>query len=228
LLLPGTLCTRAVFDLQARALEQVAPGVEVVEFTRERSIGEMAQLVEQKIPPGTGAAVVGFSMGGMVAMAIARRNPQLVAKLALLNTNFHADIPGRYATRLEHLQEARTGGIGSVITRDYLPRYLHRHSSKLQQLIVDMAERSGLACFEAQIQALAGRRDSGDSLASINCPTLILGSAQDELCPPQGHVEMNRLIKGSKLVLLENCGHFSLLERPGAVNSALLDWYLED
>ena len=35
-------------------------------------------------------------------------------------------------------------------------------------------------------------------------------------------------VRGSELLLLEECGHFSTLEQPEAVNRALRGWYLKD
>jgi len=86
----------------------------------------------------------------------------------------------------------------------------------------------GADCFESQVKALATRPDSGKMLQAINCPTLILGSSEDELCPARGHVVMNRLVKSSEVVLLDECGYFSTLEQPEAVNRALRGWYLKD
>lgn len=62
----------------------------------------MADLAIDQIRHRDGAAIIGFSMGGMVAMEIARKTPQLVKKLALLNTNFHADLNDRKDARNPH------------------------------------------------------------------------------------------------------------------------------
>lgn len=228
LFLPGTLCTGALFEHQISVLKPLATRIEVVQFTLESSVDEMARLALRHIPPNDAAAIIGFSMGGMVAMAMAKRNPGLISKLALLNTNAHAELPERHAARIQHLESARNHGIESLFKQNYLPRYLHRHEPAHQRLIIEMASELGTNCFEAQINALATRPDSAKTLEAINCPTLILGSSQDELCPPSAHKAMNQLIKGSDLMILEECGHFSTLEQADAVNNALLDWYLKD
>ena len=51
-------------------------------------------------------------------------------------------------------------------------------------------------------------------LATITCPTLILQGLEDALTPPGGSVIMSRQIEGSRLVMLENCGHGIPTERP--------------
>ena len=76
-----------------------------------------------------------------------------------------------------------------------------------------------------QIEALAARQDSSGTLAGITCPTLIIGSMNDELCPVKEQERMHRLVRGGRLELLSGCGHFSLLEKPTRVNGTIEDWY---
>lgn len=228
LLLPGTLCTGAMFERQIAALEPVAPRVEVVEFRRESSIEEMAATVARHIPPGGAAAIAGFSMGGMAALALARREPAKVARLALINSNHHGDRPERRTRRLGQLAATADTELPGLIERDYLPRYLHRQAPRHRELILQMACELGIDCFRAQTAALASRQDASDVLRALACPTLVIGSTEDSLCPPAVQVEMHRLARVGDLLLLGECGHFSTLERPGAVSHALRGWYLRD
>jgi pimeloyl-ACP methyl ester carboxylesterase len=68
------------------------------------------------------------------------------------------------------------------------------------------------------------RPDMRPLLASIACPTLVLVGDGDELTPPQLSEEIAAGIAGSRLVVVADCGHLSTMERPDAVNSALLEW----
>jgi pimeloyl-ACP methyl ester carboxylesterase len=227
LLLPGTLCTGAIFDHQTRTLEALAPAVEVVQFRNESSIEEMVATVVRRIPPGEPAAIAGFSMGGMVALALARRAPERIAKLALINSNHHGDRPERRTRRLDQLSAATESDLPGLIERDYLPRYLHRQQPEHRALILEMARELGIECFRSQTTALASRADASQILQSIGCPTLFIGSNEDPLCPPAVQREMHGMVAQSKLLMLTDCGHFSTLERPRAVSQALRDWYLD-
>ena len=228
LFLPGTLCTPSVFSSQVKALKPLAPQIDVVRFALEDSISEMADTAIKHIDPKVGSAIVGFSMGGMVAMEIARRAPELIKNLALLNTNLHADLPGRQLARLQHLKEASTSSMGDIIRQYYLDRYLYQAHPEASKQIIAMADSMGTKCFAAQINALATRADSRDVLASIKCPTLILGASEDELCPQVKQQQMHQMVKSSELRILDSCGHFSMLEKPLEVNHALKGWYLQD
>lgn len=227
LFLPGTLCTPAVFDLQIKALALYAPYVEVVEFRFEDSVSEMASKAIERMDHYGEVAIIGFSMGGMVAMEIARKTPQLIGKLALLNSTCHADRADWQAARILHLQQARTLGMEHVIRQYYLDHYLFQPLASARNLITTMACELGTGSFEAQIKALASRPDSSTTLEGLRCPALILGSREDEMCGPRTQTQMSQLITGSELVMLDDCGHFSMLEKPVEVNRALTHWYLQ-
>lgn len=227
LFLPGTLCTPAVFEFQIIELANVAPRIDVLRFTAQDSISKMADLAIDQIRHRDGAAIIGFSMGGMVAMEIARKTPQLVKKLALLNTNFHADLNDRKAAREKYLELAKLTGMENVIRHSYLESYLHKPTKGAEDLIVKMACELGIECFEAQSKALSERPDSTATLLGIKCPTLILSGTQDRLCSTSTQTEMQQMIENSELVMLQDCGHFSILEQPDMVNDALRKWYLE-
>lgn len=226
LFLPGTLCTRAVFSTQLRSLSEHGFECRVAGFGSEESIGEMAETAAGLLPASGKAAVAGFSMGGMVALEICRQAPGRVAKLALLNTNHYADRPERKTERDLQLEKVRLTGLEQMMRQDYLPNCLYEPNRAAEDLIIDMAIELGVDCYAAQSEALAMRLDSTATLARISCPTLVLGGEQDRLCDADTQHRMSRLIENSELLLLDDCGHFSMLEKPNEVNTALRDWYL--
>lgn len=226
LFLPGTLCTPAVFESQIKALALHAPQIDVVEFALEDRISKMADKAIEKIRDQSATAVIGFSMGGMVAMEIARKAPELIGKLALLNSTCHEDSADNRPARIRHLRQAQSEGMEDVIRQHYLDHYLYQPLTAARKLIMNMACELGTGCFEAQIEALASRPDFAATLSGIKCPILILGANQDEMCSHATQKQMAQLIKDSKLVMLESCGHFSILEKPVEVNQALINWYL--
>jgi len=226
LLLPGTLCTGEVFTRQMDSLSAVCSDIRVVEFRLERSIDEMALTASRQIEKGEKIAVAGFSMGGMVALALAARFPGRIERIALLNSNCHGDAPERREKRSQLVAEANSGSLRKVAKHGLLGSYLLHQRDTDRQLIQDMAEAHGPASFAAQSQALASRRDRGEELRGLHCPLLILGSRHDILCPPSVQQEMHGMAAHSHLVMLEDSGHFSLLEQPDEVSAALTDWYL--
>ena len=64
-------------------------------------------------------------------------------------------------------------------------------------------------------------------LGGIGCPTLVLCGRQDRASPLEVHEAMAAAIPGSRLSVIEHCGHLAPVEKPAEVTAALRAW-LED
>jgi len=225
LVLPGTLCTGAMFTHQIAQLNQHSENVSVVQFTDEATLPEMAAKVI-KATNQKPCAIIGFSMGGIVAAEVAKTHPHLIAKLALVNSNSHADLPERKAGRVEHIKQANAGQLSTLIQNTFMPNYLYQQKSEHQKIIMEMALSLGEKCFAAQAMAIEDRPDTISVLQSLNADILIISGLEDKICPVEHQHYMHKSLPGSELVLLEKCAHFSPLEQASKVSEALTQWYL--
>jgi pimeloyl-ACP methyl ester carboxylesterase len=91
LLLPGLLTDERLFEHQVRDLSDISQPV-VPGLAAADTIAALATLALARMPAGR-FMVAGLSMGGYVALEIARRVPERIAAIALLNTNARADSP---------------------------------------------------------------------------------------------------------------------------------------
>jgi len=87
-----------------------------------------------------------------------------------------------------------------------------------------MAKNTGRDAFIRQERAIVSRADSLPLLERIACPTLVMCGRQDALTPLERHEEMAARIYGSRLEVVEECGHLSTLERPAETSAALARW----
>jgi pimeloyl-ACP methyl ester carboxylesterase len=228
LLLPGLMCDRAVWAAQIEALSHRVDCI-VPHHGELNSLAAMAERALREAPPGP-LAVAGHSMGGRIAFEMFAQAPQRIERLALLDTSYHPLPPGEAgererAGRHALLAIARAQGMRAM-AREWTQGMLHpgRLRSPLFEAVLDMFERGTTAAFAAQIEALLARRDATDLLAHIDRPTLVLCGREDGWSPPSRHEFMHRRIAGSRLVIVEDCGHMSTMERPDAVTAALADW----
>ena len=95
-LVPGLLCSPALFSHQVKALG-AARTVQVADHTRSARMEQIAADILAAAPPRF--ALAGLSMGGYIAMAIARAAPDRVTRIAFLDTSARADPPEREADR---------------------------------------------------------------------------------------------------------------------------------
>jgi pimeloyl-ACP methyl ester carboxylesterase len=223
-LLPGLSCDAAAW----RPVADRLPGVECVlpDLPPRRTLGAMAEDLLAALPASF--ALAGHSMGGRVALEMARRAPQRITHLGLLDTGFlplaagqtgEAERAGRYAL----LDVARRDGMRAMGTKWVQPMV---HPDRLADAalidaILAMIARSTPDRFAREIEALIGRPDASDALAAIACPTLVACGHDDTWSTPAQHREIAARIPGSTLVVFEHCGHMAPMERPGNVARAL-------
>lgn len=224
-LVPGLLCDAALWAPQIAALHEVAQ-CWVADVSRDDTMEAMAQRVLEEVPFER-FALAGLSMGGMIALAIVRAAPHRVQKLALLDTNARPDTPERSRERMTFVARAEQEGGFGTIHRLMLARLVHpsrQTDAVLIRSIEAMADRVGVPGYRNQQLAVMGRPDARPGLGAIACPTVVLCGREDILTPLELHEEMAALIPGAELVVVEHCGHMSTMERPDAVNAALLSW----
>ena len=225
-LVPGLLCDRALFAPQVAALSRYVR-VHVAEPQGD-TIAAMAEGVAKAVPFER-FALLGLSMGGMVAMHMATSDPgdERVTRLALLDTNHLADTDEKSRDRHALVDEARERGLEPVVREHLKPAYLapmRRHDPRLNDIVVAMALRLGIETFARQTEALVTREDMSARLERCAKPALVLCGAHDRPCPPARHDEMAALMPNARRVTVPGAGHLTTLEAPAAVNAALLGW----
>lgn len=225
-LLPGLLNTRRVFEPQIEALADTADFV-IPELWHHQTIGDMAEAVLAAAPPTF--ALGGFSMGGYVAFEILRRAPERIERLALMDTQAAPDSAESTKRRRALLDQTKIGRFHGV-QRSLLPQLVHsRHinDAAITQPILDMAQEIGADGFVNEQRAIIDRADSRPLLVDIDVPTVVVVGRQDQVTPLPRSEEMAADIATSRLVVVEECGHMSPLEKPAEVTAALRRWLSE-
>ena len=220
-LLPGMMLDHRLYTRQLAALSHCAD-VSSGDLTAHASITAMAESILGTAPARF--ALVVHSMGGIVALEICRQAPSRVSHLALLNTTPYAEREERLVQRLEQMAAVESGRLREVLVHSMKPRYLarcHRQDADLLGRVLTMGLELGPAVFQRQSAALKDRPEASGLLAQIECPSLVLGGREDDLCPPSFHEAMASQLPQADLVVLTHCGHLSPMEAPDAVNAAL-------
>ena len=223
LLIPGLLCTDALYAPVLPQLQKMTR-CHIADHRRQDSMSAIARSILAEAPDTF--ALCGLSMGGYIAFEIMRQAPGRVRRLALLDTMARADTPEKMAGRTTAIARARVEGIEPV-SATLLPQWIHPDrlaDADLVARIGKMAIDTGVDAFERQQTAIATRVDSRPTFAAIRVPTLVLVGRQDQATPVAAAEEMAHGIPGSRLVIIEHCGHLTTMERPAEVAAALTDW----
>lgn len=222
-LLPGLLNTRRLFEQQIEALSDTADCI-VPELWHHDTMGAMAEATLALAPPTF--ALVGFSMGGYVAFEILRRAATRVERLALMDTQAAPDSAESTKRRRALLDQTKIGRFHGV-QRTLLPQLVHRRhvdDATISQPIFDMAQEIGADGFVREQNAIIDRADSRHMLVDIDVPTVVIVGREDQVTPLPRSEEMAADIANSRLIVLEECGHMSPLEKPAEVTEALRRW----
>ena len=217
------LCDERLYAAQVAALG-TAYDCRVFVFREQDSMASMAESLLAQTPPRF--TLIGLSLGGYVAFEVIRRQLHRLERLALLDTTASADSATRKAGRLADMAKVRAGGIEALIpelpARWLLPAHAQR--ADLVAVMTAMARSVGAQGQLNQQQAMLGRPDSHDDLATVQVPTLLICGADDKVTPIADHEAMAARVAGSRLEFVQDCGHLSTIEQPEAVTRLLADW----
>ncbi len=218
--LPGFLCDARLFAPQAKAAAALGWTVSYGDLTGHGTIEGLAIDVLAAAPARF--ALAGLSMGGILALEIARQAPARLTHLVVMNATARAD---QKAT-LREVMAARVacGDLAGLARDDLAAGYFSALAGdpRAADLVVDMALSLGPTVFERQNAALATRPDQRSQLGSIVCPTLVIAGADDPVCPPFLSEEIAAAIPGAQLDVIARCGHLSTLDQPDAVTTRLM------
>lgn len=238
LLVHGFPLTRAMWRAQVEALSSRAHVIacdlrgmgesEPAEGTTtiEQFADDLVEFLDLRgvTPP---VALAGLSMGGYVALQFAKRHPDRLARLALIDTRAGADTPDAAAGRRLLADKAVAGGMAPLLDA-FLPKLLGPKTLAGRPGVVAdlkaMVLANQVAGCAAALRGMAVRPDMKGFLPSIRVPTLVLVGADDAISTPAEMKDLAAAIPGSTFVVVQGAGHMTPMEDPAAVNAAMIKW----
>jgi 3-oxoadipate enol-lactonase len=161
--------------------------------------------------------VVGMSMGGCTAQALALDRPDLVGSLVLADStsNYGPDRVAQWEQRARQAEESeREDLLGFQLTRWFTDAFREAHPDAAARVAQIFTGTTRLA-HAAACRAL-GAFDVTDRLGKIAAPTLVVVGEEDYATPPEMSTVLHAGIPGSRLVVLPAARHLSMVESPQA------------
>ena len=171
------------------------------------------------------AALVGFSLGGLIARAFALALPDRTTAIVILNSA-HARTPEQRESVMTRVHQAELYGPASTVD-DALTRWFSKGFAAANPGLLDQVRRWVVAndpVVYPSVYRLLAQGDIGleKAIAKITCPALVVTGEEDHGNSPQMAREMSALIPDARCAILPGLRHMALVEDPAAVNSLLV------
>lgn len=153
-------------------------------------------------------AVVGASLGGYVALAMARREPERIPRLLLAGSRATPDPPDRKALRDKMIRVVEEEGIDGW-NRDFSPP---GPSDRTTDELV------------RGIEALRDRPDATDVVSSFEGPLVVVVGDQDDILPVDEARQIAESAPTGRLEVVEGADHLVSVDAPDRFNELLLRW----
>jgi len=171
------------------------------------------------------AHIVGFSLGGMIAQALALDHASRVDRLVLLSAVAGRTEQERAQVR-DRLEILRTHGIaaitGAAQDRWFTDAFIAQHPELVQRRMEQL--KANHPESYAAAYTVFSTSDLGERLQDINCPTLVATGEHDVGSNTRMARFMQEQIRGAKLQILPGLKHSVLTEAPETIASTLLDF----
>lgn len=229
LLIPGMLNTARIWNRVVPLLQDAAD-IRIADVTTQSSIADMARdawALVADVPVTRRLVVCGFSMGGYVALELIASN--LIANksmgtwaIGLLNTSSRPEAPEGMVTRqktiaaIERDFERVIAGIATFGIHKS-----HHPDEALMAEALSIMRETGAPAAIRQLRAIMARADQGSLLPRIQAQSLVMGSKDDLVVPPDASEEMTALIPQARLEWIASAGHMTPLEQPAQVATLL-------
>ncbi len=177
------------------------------------------------------AHVMGHSMGGYIAQALALSHPGKIDKLILAATNFggphHIPVTPEAMAVLTDVKSDPVTRFKNGLGVSTAPSYAEKNPDVIEawlawrlhnpidpaayqaQLAIGLTLLADSACFEGKLK-------------NVHAPALILFGTYDQVVPPGNAELLAREIPHSTIEILPEAGHFFPIETPAAANDAVV------
>ncbi|MFN0302983.1 MAG: alpha/beta fold hydrolase [Burkholderiales bacterium] len=164
------------------------------------------------------AALVGHSMGSLIALDVAGRRPDRATKIVLLGTTF----PMRVSNDLLTAARDDEGRAQNMINAWSHSAYAHYPNypgpgSWVHGANLRLMQRQKSGVLFADFNACNAYNAGHERAAATTCPALFILGKRDAMTPARGGRELAKAFKNGRVVELEGAGHNLMSERPDEV-----------
>jgi len=247
-MIPALNCDERLFTTQIKALQELGHEVLVIDITKAETIQQLAKDINAQVDAKFGAGsefhVAGLSMGGYTILEMLKQEQESgvkrIKKVALMNTNAHADDEKMIKKRTNRIGDLLNHGLKALkeAAEELWPSMVKKGretNTELTKTYNDMVNVTGVEGLKNELKQVMSRSDylAEGVVAKIDNEVLIIAGMDDQRSDVKVHKDILRAINKNKegpatLVVLNDCGHFSTMEQPGETARLLTDFFSKE
>lgn len=231
----GAQNDHSVWALQSRYLAHHGYGVLAVDLpghgrsrgAAKRSVEEMADWLLAVLDAAgvAQAAMVGHSMGSLIALELSHRAPQRVARLAMLGTTYPMKVSDALLNTSRDNEQAAIDMVNilshsGMAQKPSCPGPGFSVMGGARRLMQRMSALNPGQLFHTDFYACNAYANGEAAAQAVRCPTLFIFGAKDMMTPPKSTKLLTAAIPHGKVVQVD-AGHSLMSEQPDAVLDAL-------
>jgi pimeloyl-ACP methyl ester carboxylesterase len=229
----GAQHDHSLWILQSRYLAHHGYGVLAVDLPGHgrskgpalADIGELADWLAavQDAAGAKQAAIVGHSMGALIALECAARHPERVSRIALLGMAYPMKVSAELLAATKN-DEPLAQDMVNIWSHSAYAHYPNNPGPGFwilgENLRLMQRQRPGVMHVDfSACNAYAG----GEAAAvKVRCPALFLLAQRDAMTPVRAAREFMSSIDGAQVIIIEGSGHNMMSEKPDEVLDALV------
>jgi len=166
---------------------------------------------------------VGNSLGGGIAIQIALDDPDFVEKLVLMGPGCLEE-QGAYwpMPGIKRMMEINAAGVSKETQKEVMKLFTYddRHAS---DALIDM--RWAVAQTQPkEVLTTMKTPELGSRMKELTCPILTFWGRQDDFMPPEGKAKCIEANDTSRLIEVNACGHWVMIEHAEMFNHTSIDF----
>lgn len=173
--------------------------------------------------------LIGYSIGGIIALYFQYYYPELLKKLILINSGIRVSIHIRFmlTTFCRLLQEGADFNelVGFMYPLNHSQGYLEKMVAADSEIRAKYTRYNhDIQAFQLFLNSLHFREQMDLTFQNITIPTLFIGSELDRIFPFEDQTEIVAKLKNCHLHVIPQCGHASFIEKYNDVNQIIDDF----
>ena len=206
------------------------PGHGATEILATNTLDTWATQISALLPEHT--ILLGWSLGGQVAMRIALNHPSLIKQLILMSSTPKFVFDNSWQSGIPVADLISFGEAMQKDTRATLLRFLTlqtRGANSQKMLLAQLRETFFAAALPTPQALSAGlemllQTDFRAEAVRLAQPTLVIHGSLDKLTPPGAGAWLAKAIPHTKYCLIDGAAHAPLLSHPQQVAEAILEF----